>query len=953
MKGAERDTFLAQACAGDTLLRDEIESLLRAHEESSDFLKSPMFEEAVELIANDEEPTAPPEQIGPYKIEKEIGRGGMGAVYLATRDDGEYRRQVALKIVKRGMDTDFILNRFRNERKTLAGFDHLNIARLWDGGATNDGLPYFAMEYVVGLPINEYCDRHRLSVAERLKLFRRVCAAVQYAHQRLVVHRDLKPGNILVTSEGVPKLLDFGIAKVLSPDGDTATMTALPLRAMTPEYASPEQLRGQIVTTASDVYSLGIILYELLTGQKPYQIDSRAPVEVVRAITEQPPTKPSTAVARGQKPEVSNQKLLRGDLDNIALKAMHLDPARRYGSVAEFSEDIRRYLDGLPVMARRDTFAYRAGKFVRRNKVAVGAAVFALATLIAGSIATAWEAHVARTHQLIAERRLEDVRKLAHTMLFDYNDAIKELRGATPVRVKLVNDALQYLDNLANQTKPDLALQRELAAAYEKVGDMQDSLGPSLGDTAGAVASYRKALAMRERLVALDRSDPSLLVDLASTYRNFARLLWSGNDIAAGFDMATKALILRKKIAEAQPNSLPARSDLVACYFDLAQIEGERGHFPESMQNFRDAAALDEILAAAEPANETYARRLPAIYSPMGETMLFTGDAAGAINMFRWANSMTERLAAAHPDSVFYHHNIALTNGRIGEAQAMLGDLKAALESFRKQLEIERPLADRDPSSGVFRQHVGNALFHIGRTLAQLGDLPGGRDNMERGLAIREELAKLNPTNGGTQCYLLENAAADALLLTRIDNDAAAEACRKTEALLQNARTDSNNMSQQEFRANAIGDLAEAHATIAGNKTASLQEQRNEWKVARNLYAKALDILRPMAATHVLSALRADKPEKFARAVARCGMRMGRARHPRSPASIPRDSTAQCTNLPPPAPSRAKRRSSRPQKHGHISPRRSGSRAEFSHSNRISGSDACTTGSGKDCRHRN
>jgi eukaryotic-like serine/threonine-protein kinase len=693
---------------------------------------------------------------------------------------------------------------------------------------------------------------------------------VQYAHQRLVIHRDLKPGNILVTSVGIPKLLDFGIAKVLSPDGDTATMTALPWRVMTPEYASPEQLRGQTVTTASDVYSLGIILYELLTGQKPYKIDSRALADVVRVITDQPPTKPSTAIARSQKSEVRNQKLLRGDLDNIVLKAMHLDPARRYNSVAEFSEDIRRHLDGLPVIARRDTFAYRAGKFVGRNKIPVGIAVFALSILIAGSVAIAWEAHVARAQQLIAERRLEDVRKLAHTMLFDYNDAIKELRGATPVRVKLVNDALQYLDNLANQTKPDMVLERELAAAYEKVGDMQDSLGPSLGDTAGAVASYRKALAMRERLVALDRAAPSLLVDLASTYRNFARLLWSGNNIAAGFDMATKALALRKQIADAQPTSLPARSDLVASYYDLAQIEGERGHFTDSMQNFRDAAALDETLAAAEPANETYARRLPAIYSPMGETMLFSGDAAGAINMFRWANSMTEKLAAAHPDSVFYRHNIALTNGRIGEAQALLGDLKAALESFRKELEIEKPLADGDPSSGVFRQHVGNAHFHIGRTLAQLGDVPGGRDNMERGLAIREELAKANPTNGGTQCYLLENAAAHALLLARIDQDAAVEACRKTEALLQSTHTDLTNMSQQEFRAAAYGDLAEAYATIAANKTASLQEQRNQWNIARNLYAKARDILRPMAANHALSALRADKPEKFSREIVRC-----------------------------------------------------------------------------------
>jgi serine/threonine protein kinase/tetratricopeptide (TPR) repeat protein len=890
-EGADRQAFISRSCQGNHVLQRELESLLRAHEASSEFMQSPLFDQAVDLIA-DEEQADLPARIGSYVIEKQIGRGGMGAVYLAALDTGEYRRQVALKVVKRGMDTDFILNRFRTERKLLAGFDHPNIARLWDGGATEEGLPYFAMEYVEGAPIDEYCDAHRLSIADRLELFRAVCSAVQYAHQRLVIHRDLKPSNILVTRGGVPKLLDFGIAKLLGTDGDMAAVTALPLRVMTPEYASPEQVSGRTVTTATDVYSLGVILYELLSGHPPHQFESRAPAQIAEIIGRHESEKPSTAIGRVQKittgrlagktlsPQTisetresdpkSLRRRLRGDLDNIVLMAMRPDPARRYSSVAEFSEDIRRHLDGLPVIARRDTFAYRAGKFVRRNRIAVGIATVALALLIIGSVTIAWEAHVARTHQLMAEQRLEDVRKLAHTMLFDYNDAIKELRGTTAVRVKLVNDALQYLDKLAHQAAPDLALQRELAAAYEKVGDVQDSLGPSLGDTAGAVASYRKALALREHLVALRSNDKSLLIDLASTYRNLARLLWNGNDIAAGFDLAKKALDLRRQIAGAQPASLPARSDLVASYYDLAQIEGERGRFAESIQNFREAAAIDEILAAAEPANETYARRLPAIYSPMGETMLFMGDTIGAINMLRWGNSMTEKLAAAHPDSVFYRHNIALTNGRIGEAQALLGDYKSALQSFRKEFEIEKPLADGDPDSSVFRQHVGNALFHIGRTLAQLGDLPAARDNMEKGLAIREELAAANPANGGTLCYLLENAAAHALLLAKIDNPAAAEACRKTGMLLENARTDPNNMSQQEFRAAAGGDLAEAYATMASNKTTPAVEQRNHWKEARALYRKALDLVGPMAAERVLSALRADKPAQFSREIARC-----------------------------------------------------------------------------------
>src|SRR5204863_9694351 len=284
-------------------------------------------------------------RVGSYRVVREVGRGGMGAVYLAERADSAFHKRVAVKVVKRGMDTDFILRRFRHERQILASFDHPNIARLLDGGTTEEGLPYFVMEYVEGLPIDASCDTQALSIIERLKLFRHVCAAVTYAHRHTVIHRDIKPSNILVTSDGTPKLLDFGIAKILQPGGGPeALMTMTGVRPMTPEYASPEQVRGEPVTTASDVYSLGIVLYELLVGRSPYRFTSRSPLDVAREITDTEPPRPSTAVAGGKDLKfdptgVRNSKALKGDLDTIVLMALRKEPERRYRSVEQFSED--------------------------------------------------------------------------------------------------------------------------------------------------------------------------------------------------------------------------------------------------------------------------------------------------------------------------------------------------------------------------------------------------------------------------------------------------------------------------------------------------------------------------------------------------------------------------------------------------------------------------------------
>jgi len=352
----ERTALLDRQCGNDEALRREVESLLDSDAQSDSFGEQLPFEIPADLFSEPPEEHLAGRRFGQYEVVREIGRGGLGAVYLAIRSDGEYRKEVAIKLIRRGLDTDDILRRFRNERQILAQLDHPNIARLIDGGTSDDGLPYFVMEYVKGEPIGGYCDIYQLNTNQRLDLFRKVCAAITYAHQNLVIHRDLKPSNILVTPEGEPKLLDFGIAKLLSADDEMFTETAPGLRAMTPDYASPEQIRGEKITTASDVYSLGVLLYELLSGQKPYRLKNRTREEISRAITEQEPERPSTAAADNQKSEIRNQQSLRGDLDNIVLMAIRKEPERRYASAAAMAEDIRRHQDGLPVAARPNTF---------------------------------------------------------------------------------------------------------------------------------------------------------------------------------------------------------------------------------------------------------------------------------------------------------------------------------------------------------------------------------------------------------------------------------------------------------------------------------------------------------------------------------------------------------------------------------------------------------------------
>ena len=563
-------------------------------------------------------------RLGAYQLLEEIGSGGMGEVYRAVRADDEYQDQVAIKLVRGGQGSAFVVERLRAERQILASFKHPNIARLLDGGTDEDGVPYLVMELIEGQPITTYCNQQQLGITERLRLFLLVCSAVQYAHERMVIHRDLKPSNILVTTEGTPKLLDFGIAKILEPSliplRTDATIAAQ--RIVTPEYASPEQLRGDAVTAASDVYSLAVILYELLTGARPYPTSGMLMHQALELLLEREPPRPSTVVR--QRPRSENNRpepgevprrgasagpperltrRLRGDLDNIVLMALRREPERRYPTVAQFAQDIERHLQHLPVTARRPTLGYLLGSFVTRHTVGVAISGALAAVLAAAVMVTAREAHIAETQRALAAQHFASVRRLADTFLFQVHDTIRDLPGAGPARDLLVSTALSYLDTLAAQAGSDLALKKELAEGYLRLGDIQGAPGEQNRGQAGqAVASYAKALVLLAQISAAAGEDESVLTASASAHlkRSYLMMFFSGDPRAATRESG-EAVAALAKLAARRPDDVHAALNLVEARLTQLYEAGYAG----------DDQAVAESHDQAVAEMEAWHRRLP------------------------------------------------------------------------------------------------------------------------------------------------------------------------------------------------------------------------------------------------------------------------------------------------------------------------------------------------------
>lgn len=722
-----------------------------------------------------------PDRIGPYKVTKELGRGGMGQVYLGLRDDGTFQQRVAIKIVKRGMETDEITRRFELERRVLAALNHPNIARILDGGVTEDGRAYFIMEYVEGLPLDKHCDARRMTTEQRLDIFRQVCAAVQFAHQNLIVHRDIKPSNIIVTGEGVPKLMDFGIAKMLNPEmspvGEIATAEGL--RLMTPEYASPEQVRGETISTASDIYSLGVLLYELLTGHRPYRIKSRLQAEIERIICEEEPEQPSTKIAkteqiptadgaqtitpqsvsqtRDSKPERLKRKL-EGDIDNIVMMAMRKEPQRRYRSAEQLADDIRRHLDGLPVQARKDTVSYRAVKFVRRNRFGVGAAALIAVSLVAGVIGTSWQAavasherdaaqkerdeasrqrEIAQQERDTAQQRFNETRALARTFMYQFHDSIAPLAGSTKPRELLVTTANKYLEGLTKQAGDDLGLVTDIGASYSRVGDIQGGLrGGHLGDTAGAVKSYRTALEMFER------------------------------------------------VRKAKPDDADIKAQILATHLKLQDLLSRSGDAAGAETSVKEALALSDSLTKAMPANDGLRRLLAVSTLEMGDLLRDRGDLDAAADHYQRSLSIRRARAVEKPEDLTAKRDLSVGLVRLGDTQTARGEHVSALATRDEMVTLRRALLGVDQDSGRARRDLMWGLVWQADTQEQACEREKAIANVREAAGLAEALLAADEVNARAKRDLLQvrGRLAD-LLLDAGQRDAAVDLYRKRLAL--------------------------------------------------------------------------------------------------------------------------------------------------------------------------
>ena len=737
LDAAERRSYLDRACGEDLALRSELESLLASHEQAgTGFLKTP--------AANLSFDSAPPvatragRRIGVYQIGEQIGHGGMGEVYRAVRADGLYTKEVAVKLVRGGFDSAFVLERFRNERQILATLDHPNIARLLDGGTTDDGVPYLVMELIEGERIDLYCDTHQLSITERLQLFRQVCAAVQYAHQRLVIHRDIKPSNILVTQDGAPKLLDFGIAKILDPAAAGAETTLA--RPMTPEYASPEQIRGQPITTASDVYSLGVVLYQLLTGRSPYMADTRSTHELARAVCESDPGRPSTVVLKPQPlppaeqavPFTSEQlsrsregspaklqRRLAGDLDDIVLMALRKEPARRYASVEQLADDLRRHLEGLPVTASQGSWSYRAGKFVRRHRVLIAAAALVVFTLLAGMAATIRQTDIARVERARAEKRFNDVRRLSNSLIFEIHDSIQSLPGATPSRKLLLDRAVEYLDNLSQDSAGDVDLQRELAWGYQRLATVQgDTTQSNLGQVSAAEVSNRKAMALFEAVVKANPHNVTDQLNLAMAYR--WRAFFDVYE-TSGRSEIDRALAVTNPLMQSDGNKVEVLAERAEEYMILGDNQDAMGDRLQAIESYRRVRELQQQIHRTRPEYAGIRQRMARATVYLAHLIGRFGSRDEALLLINTGIADYEVLAKATGGDPGVLRELSTSEARRGEIELMRGDLAAARADVHRARQRIEGLAKLDPENKMLQSDLWVGEFQDGRALAVAG----------------------------------------------------------------------------------------------------------------------------------------------------------------------------------------------------------------------------------------
>jgi serine/threonine-protein kinase len=795
LPSAARHSFIEERCA-DAGLREEVEALLASAGEAENFIEDPALTRVSHLVTAEKMPSYIGKQIGSYKIEREIGKGGMGAVYLARRADREFDKKVAIKLIKRGFDTDEIIERFRHERQILAALEHPNITRLIDGGSTDEGLPYLVMDYVEGLPLNKYCAAREVSLDARLNIFLQICSAVTYAHQNLIIHRDLKPSNVIVSADGTPKLLDFGIAKLTAPNS-SATLGAAQttFRVMTPEYASPEQVSGQTVTTASDIYSLGVVLYELLTNTRPFRIRTSSAEEISRIITDTAPTKPSESRRgekekrrKGEKEKALNEKIssspllpfsssaLRGDLDNIILMAMRKEPERRYSSVEQFAEDIRRYQKGLPVIAREDSFGYRAEKFVRRNKAGVAAGFGIALSLVGGLIATSRQAKIAKKQRDRALHETEKAERINQFLQKMLSSADPREQGKDVKVIEVLGEAAQSIEN-------DFADQPEITA------DLHTTIGTtylSLGLLESAENHLQKALDIR-----LEHF-PRRTTEVAVILNKFGKLLQVKGDLKSAQPLYTEALetlrFLRKNAEVAKVlNNLGYLSALEgknreAIGIHTEELKIRRALFgenhPDVAKTLGSLAAIFGILGekrkteslhrqALAILRKFYSEEHPDVIAEMARlaSALIWDDKNESERLFRKVLALRRKTLGEN------HTDVAWAVYDLGFLSAERGDYAESEKRTREVLAMRgKGLTDEHPVTS-------SSFLLLGRSLLAQGKPDAAKTALEECLALRRKtlrgnhwlLATANSFYGECLMLLGETARGKTLLFESYD----------------------------------------------------------------------------------------------------------------------------------------------------------------------------------------